>query len=147
MSWETEHDGEAAYLRSQLNALATKPRKVRERFQRLVVRCKACGDVVIEVLELDPYLVLVQRQSESTPVELPPDGSTSEERKQHWRGHFEARRPTIRLDKRWRFVPISEAPDEHERSLVFACRCSAERMRTWAWLRTQLASGTRYATV
>ncbi len=82
-------------LRLQLQALDALPRSRRRAWIHHEIRCKDCGDPVIQVMDTRPYRTVRSRKII--------DG---------------------RLDKRWMFVPIHDDDAGADNEWVFAgCRC------------------------
>lgn len=118
------------YLRSQLLALAKKDRKIRLRFINHEIRCAGCGDIVIQVVALDPYRVIRYRRTELELDEqiLPADVLPVDRARM-----MADRKRSIRLDSEWSFTPIPDEPDTRVRQLVFAaCRCTGRHTFTVA---------------
>lgn len=131
------------HLRQQILALSKKSSTVRKRFQLLLVRCKRCDDVVLEVLDTLPYAVVRLRNTEAEKHAPPPEGATTEEVAAHWRSHFATRSPATRLDKNWRFYPIAgqAQPEDAQTLIPCACGCVGDRTRSHRWMRERMAAG------
>lgn len=150
--WERERQSQNDYLREQLHAIDKAPGR-RRRYQLFVLRCQRCGDVLLEVIETDPYWSVRIRHAESPEDSppRPPAGSRVSEVQAHYRAHFEGReRPArLRLDKRWSFFAITtEMSRDERREVDVACRCATNLAGSVAlrWVYERLAAGDRSAT-
>ncbi|MEI2713401.1 MAG: site-specific integrase [Nocardioides sp.] len=117
-------------LGRQWRVLSRKPKRVREKFQLLEVRCRACGDVVLEVLDLDPC----------------PDVATRGQDREGL-GPFTPGVP--RLAKGWRLAALDMSPDRRLRTATIyraMCRCRSERHIGLDWILNQLEEGVQHAT-
>lgn len=146
MNDESERIAQNAYLYDQLNTLSRKPRSVRLRFQLFVMRCKRCGDVLLEVMDTEPYPVILTRRTEVPPFEQPPVGADLDDLVAHWMQYF-SQKPAIRLDKNWRILAIpKEMPPDQAGDINVACRCADGGSVGIRWIFEQIAAGVQSAT-
>jgi len=150
---DDDHQEQSEFIRQELAALAKLSPTQRRRHQLLVVHCKGCSDVLMEVLDgripteqgIEPWPIVRHRLTHSTAVTPPPRSASRADAERHWATHFQTRKEAIRLDPEWRFTL---APPADERSLLaFACRCTGDRTVDAKWIREQIESGRRTATL
>lgn len=139
------NDGEAAdhavqteYLRRQLNALRAGPAARWRRFRLLQVTCGHCGDVLLEVMDTDPYPVVLTRGTAPNASEPPPIDPTREQIAEYAR----SRHRPIRQGSDWRFFPLRAEPSaEYERTKFHStCRCRQAHL-TLGYVNEGLRSG------
>lgn len=144
-NFDQEYLKQTKYLACQIEALSRKPRRDRQKYQLLVVRCKRCGDVILEVLDLDPYPVVRTRDREGATLATPappPSDLRPIDRGRHLYEQMSS--PQVRLDKRWRFVAFSIA--EPRGGVTTACRCQDHGLIPLQWVADQCGSGVRATT-
>ncbi len=155
MTFEEDWHSQNDYLRSQLLALDGLPRARRRTFQLFVLRCKECGDVVLEVMDArlpdgqSVYVVQIRHLVESsTRIPQLAKGLSVAEYQKHFRAHRSSIKHAIRLDKNWRFFCVSAQMTDRATatSAHTACRCRADREFSLAWIYEQIESGPREQT-
>jgi hypothetical protein len=114
---EREYAATIKYLAEQLDALSRRPLSIRKRFLDHQIFCKQCDDVVVQIVALSPYRVVRYRVLQSDSELLPSEPRARlAAMAQHKR--------SIRLDKNWKFFPITDLESDAGRKLVYSrCRC------------------------
>ncbi len=133
------------YLRRQLHALERGSPERRRKFQLLLIRCAGCGDVLVEVMQTDPYPVIRFRRTTDHPAAPSlPAGAPVAARVERMKTRLEPIRQGA-----WSFYPIPwplPEPSADDHGLVPAsCRCR-EVTLTQAAIFADLRAGVRKRT-
>jgi hypothetical protein len=137
--FEAELRAQQDYLRSQLEALAKRSRKVRQRFIKHEIWCAGCDSLVLQVMDLDPYRVIRYRDTQPHEQVPPVDIHPAERARIHSR-----RKPSLRLDDAWKFIPIGDEAESDKSPVFAACVCTRRHTFTVAGI---LARAGRRSTV
>jgi len=144
-SWRAEMRVQNDYLRRQIQALRHGPRARWRKFRLLEVVCGRCGDLLVEVMDTDPFPTLLSRRPVQHPdTPSPSDSATTQERI----AILKQSKPSIRRDDGWRLTPISAnfkpASDESAGSALVIAVCSCRQVEvTEALIFDDLSQGRR----
>lgn len=122
VEWERERAAQNAYLSAQLLALGKRPFHRRKQFIQHEIRCSGCGDLLVQVLTLDPYRVVRHRGTAPDQSEFPADMDPKQRALE-----MAMRQRSIRLEKDWMFFPIGDdepRADADSSFVLSTCRCT-----------------------